>query len=171
MHSSLKVLLRQEDLSKNCQDEIVVTCSVFARVPVWPALQQRMRAQELHNSTELRCIAPLSHLTTTNTTHVITFDSRDIASAMHAECFSDSVGANYRGKVSMSSSGYLQVFMGGVAGCMHASVSCLGASGVLLLFPMGRMLHHARCTRPCPSREHVLWISGVRLSCVPRHAS
>ena len=34
--------------------------------------------------------------------------------------------------------------MGGVAGsCMHASVSCLGASGVLLLFPMGMMLHHA----------------------------
>ena len=33
--------------------------------------------------------------------------------------------------------------MGGVTGCIHASVSCLGASGVLLLVPMGMMLHHA----------------------------
>ena len=49
--------------------------------------------------------------------------------------------------------------MGGVAGCMHASVSGLGASGILLLVPMGMMLHHALGYAP-PGNMY----SGVRLS-------
>ena len=52
------------------------------------------------------------------------------------------------------------------SGAAGASVSCLGASGVLLLVPMGMMLHHALGHAP-PGNMY----SGVKLSCVPRHAS